>query len=208
MSTQTELAESAAKHLKRVDPVMRALIRQVGPYRLRPDRNRFKMLAFSIISQQLSVKAARTIRDRLVALTEPELVPAHIAALSHEQLRSVGLSRNKASFLHDLAAAAVDGRIVLTKIGRKDDEAVIAELIQVKGIGRWTAQMFLMFSLGRPDVLPVGDLGLRAAMRNLYGLPDLPTEAEAHEIGAPWRPYASVASWYCWRSLELAKGEA
>jgi DNA-3-methyladenine glycosylase II len=205
MPTKSETAEAAARHLKRVDPVMKSLLRQVGPYQLKTDRNRFKMLAFSIISQQLSVKAARTIRDRLVALTEAELLPAHIAAVSHEQLRGVGLSRNKANFLHDLAAAAVDGRIDLKNIGRKDDEAVIAELIQVKGIGRWTAQMFLMFSLGRPDVLPVGDLGIRAAIRNLYGLAEMPTEAQATEIGTPWRPFASVASWYCWRSLELGK---
>jgi DNA-3-methyladenine glycosylase II len=205
MPTKSETAEAAARHLKRVDPVMKSLLRQVGPYQLKTDRNRFKMLAFSIISQQLSVKAARTIRDRLVALTEAELLPAHIAAVSHEQLRGVGLSRNKANFLHDLAAAAVDGRIDLKNIGRKDDEAVIAELIQVKGIGRWTAQMFLMFSLGRPDVLPVGDLGIRAAIKNLYGLAEMPTEAQATEIGTPWRPFASVASWYCWRSLELGK---
>ncbi len=207
MPTQSDTAKAATAHLKRSDPVIGALIRQVGPYRLKTDRNRFKMLAFSIISQQLSTKAALTIRNRLVALTETELLPEHIAALSHEQLRGVGLSRNKANFLHDLAAASVDGRIALPKIGRKDDEAVIAELIQVKGIGRWTAQMFLMFSLGRPDVLPVGDLGIRAAMRNLYGLAKTPSEAEATEIGTPWRPYASVASWYCWRSLELGKAK-
>jgi DNA-3-methyladenine glycosylase II len=207
MPTRTELAKTAVSHLRRRDVVLKDVIRQVGAYELRTDKNRFKMLAFSIISQQLSTKVARTLRDRLVALTEKDLLPSHVAALSHEQLRGIGLSRNKALFLHDLAAAATDGRIRLERIGRKDDEAVIEELIQVKGIGRWTAQMFLMFSLGRPDVLPVGDLGIRVAMRNLYGLPELPSEKEAEALGAPWRPYATFASWYCWRSLDLGKKE-
>jgi DNA-3-methyladenine glycosylase II len=206
MATRDELARDASRHLSRVDPVMRALIRQVGPYRLQPDRRRFRMLAYSIVSQQLSVKAARTIRERLVALAGGDLTPDSVLRLPPDKLRSAGLSRNKAAFLHDLAAAATDGRLSLEKIGRKPDEDIITELTQVKGVGRWTAQMFLMFSLGRPDVLPVGDLGIRAAMRNLYQLPELPEERQAHEIGGPWRPYATVASWYCWRSLELPKG--
>ncbi len=203
MGTREELAAAATKHLRRADPVMRDLIQRVGPFQLKTDRQRFHMLACSIVSQQLSVKAARTIRDRLVTLAGGALLPEGVLKLEIEQLRGVGLSRNKAAFLHDLAAATNDGRVSLTKIGRKDDEAIIAELIQVKGVGRWTAQMFLMFSLGRPDVLPVGDLGIRAAMRNLYGLAELPNESVAHEIGAKWRPYATAASWYCWRSLEL-----
>ncbi len=205
MATREELAKAAVAHLRRADPVLKDVIRQVGAFKLRPDRNRFKMLAFSILSQQISVAVARTFRERLIALTEKELLPSHVAALTHEQLRAIGLSRNKALFLHDLAAAATDGRVRLDKIGRKDDEGVIAELIQVKGIGRWTAQMFLMFSLGRPDVLPVGDLGLRAAMKNLFALEELPNEKRAEELGTPWRPHATYASWYCWRSLELAK---
>ena len=203
MATREEFARRATRHLGRVDPVMRDLIRQVGPFRMKTDRRRFRMLAYSIVSQQLSTKAARTIRERLVALAGGDLTPESVLRLDIDQLRSAGLSRNKAAFLHDLSAAATDGRVALAKIGRKDDEAIITELIQVKGVGRWTAQMFLMFSLGRPDVLPVGDLGIRAAMRRLYGLAELPDEAKAHEIGAPWRPYATVASWYCWRSLEL-----
>jgi DNA-3-methyladenine glycosylase II len=203
MASREETAAAATKHLRRADPVMRDLIQRVGPFQLKPDRQRFHMLACSIVSQQLSVKAARTIRDRLVTLAGGKLVPENVLELEIEQLRGVGLSRNKAAFLHDLAVATSDGRVSLTKIGRKDDEAIIAELIQVKGVGRWTAQMFLMFSLGRPDVLPVGDLGIRAAMRKLYGLADLPNETLAQEIGAKWRPYATAASWYCWRSLEL-----
>lgn len=205
MATREEIALAATRHLRRVDPVMRALVRRVGPFRMQTDRNRFRMLACSIISQQLSTKAARTIRERLIALAGNELLPERLLQCQLEELRGVGLSRNKAAFLHDLSAAVSDGRVCLPKIARKDDEAVIAELIQVKGIGRWTAQMFLMFSLGRPDVLPVGDLGIRAAIRNLYGLAELPGEVAAHEIGSKWRPYATVASWYCWRSLELEK---
>ncbi len=208
MATREELAQAATRHLRRVDPVMRELVRRVGPFRMRTDRNRFRMLASSIVSQQLSVKAARTIRERLVALAGGDLLPERLWQCDIDALRGVGLSRNKAAFLHDLSAAVADGRLCLPKIGRKDDEAVIAELIQVKGIGRWTAQMFLMFSLGRPDVLPVGDLGIRAAIRNLYGLAELPDEDAAHEIGARWRPYATAASWYCWRSLELKQNGA
>lgn len=205
MAKRDDANKVAITHLRRSDPVMRSLIGRVGPFRMRTDRNRFRMIAYSIISQQLSVKAAGTIRARLLALAGDGLAPERILKLKLDELRGVGLSRNKAAFLHDLCAATCDGRLSLSTIGRKDDEAVIAELTQVKGVGRWTAQMFLMFSLGRPDVLPVGDLGLRAAMCNLYGLAELPDEATAHEIGAKWRPFATAASWYCWRSLELSK---
>jgi DNA-3-methyladenine glycosylase II len=128
-----------------------------------------------------------------------------IAGLKEPQLRSVGLSRQKASYLLDLAEKCLDGTVRLGGIGRLDDEAVIDMLTQVKGIGRWTAEMFLIFSLGRLDVLPVDDLGVRAAIKDLYGLDDLPDKKTCTEIAAPWRPFATIGSWYCWRSLDLKR---
>jgi DNA-3-methyladenine glycosylase II len=129
-----------------------------------------------------------------------------VAALSTQQLRAAGLSPQKTSYLHDLAAKVRDGTVRLDRVHRMSDEEVIAELIQVKGIGVWTAQMFLMFSLGRPDVFPHDDLGIRAALRKLYGLADLPRREESLAIAEPWRPYATIACWYCWRSLDLRNG--
>ena len=120
-------------------------------------------------------------------------------------LRSVGLSSQKTSYVLDLTQKALDGTLALPTIGRCSDEEVIERLVQVRGIGRWTAQMFLIFSLGRLDVFPEDDLGVRSAIRNLYGLSDLPDKATSRQIAAPWKPYATVASWYCWRSLELPK---
>jgi DNA-3-methyladenine glycosylase II len=162
------------------------------------------MLVRSILSQQLSTGAARTIRKRLEALISPGSVsPENLARLTHKQMRSAGVSGQKAEFLADLADAAITGRIQLARIGRKPDDEIIAELVQVRGIGRWTAQMFLIFALGRLDVFPDEDLGVRAAIRNLYGLSDLPDKATSNAIAQPWRPYASAASWYCWQSIDL-----
>jgi DNA-3-methyladenine glycosylase II len=172
---------------------------------LKLDRNRFRMLAGSILGQQLSVHAARTIRRRLVEMVGDDFLPAKLAAITPEQFRQCGVSTNKAMFLRDLALAVEDGRVNLRQIGRKADEEVIAELVQVKGIGRWTAQMFLIFSLGRLDVFPIADLGVRAALKSLYQLPELPDVETGEAIAARWRPYATIASWYCWRSLDLAR---
>jgi DNA-3-methyladenine glycosylase II len=141
-------------------------------------------------------------------LIAPEKVsPEVLSRLTFEQLRSAGLSSQKATYLHDLAAKVADGTVQLKTVGRKSDEEIIAELIQVKGIGRWTAQMFLIFSLGRPDVFPPDDLGIKVALRNLYGLAELPTKAEAHALAAPWTPHSTFATWYLWRSLDLAKAK-
>ncbi|MEO7403126.1 MAG: DNA-3-methyladenine glycosylase 2 family protein, partial [Burkholderiales bacterium] len=123
------------------------------------------------------------------------------------QLRAAGLSAAKASYVRDLSDAVVSGRVVLRQIARKPDEEIIEELIQVKGIGRWTAQMFLIFSLGRLDVLPVDDLGVRVAIRDLYGLVELPDNKTSERVAESWRPYASVASWYCWRSIPLQRAK-
>ena len=199
----------AARHFRKADPVIAGVVKQVGQYTLKPQRDRFDMLVRSIISQQISTSAARSIRAKLAALIAPEkMSPEVLARFSLEQLRSAGLSPQKASYLHDLAAKAADGTVRLKIIGRMGDEEVIEELIQVKGIGRWTAQMFLIFSLGRPDVFPPDDLGIKMALRNLYGLADLPTKEEAHALAAPWSPHSTFATWYLWRSLDLAKAKA
>ncbi|HEV7281000.1 MAG TPA: DNA-3-methyladenine glycosylase [Pirellulaceae bacterium] len=196
----------ALSHLKKCDPILRKTIQAAGPFTLKADRDRFGMLVRSILGQQISVAAARSIRLKLEALAgSAGLTPARLAELSHEELRGAGLSKAKALYVHDLAAKATDGTIRFDRIARRSDEEVIAELVQVKGVGVWTAQMFMIFSLGRLDVFPHDDLGVRAAIRNLYGLDELPTKAKSHEIAAPWRPYATIASWYCWRSLEVAK---
>jgi len=193
-------------HFRRHDPVLHGVIRRVGPYRLKPSRDRFGMLVRSIISQQISVGAARAIRGRLEQLVSDEgIKPAVIAGLSLQQLRSVGLSPQKASYLHDLAAKVQSGEVRLARLARWSDEEIIEELIQVKGIGRWTAQMFLIFALGRSDVFPIDDFGVRAAMTRMYGLQEPPTRADLMEIGQRWSPFASVGSWYCWRYLELVR---
>ncbi len=198
--------EDAVSHLHSADPVMSSLIHQVGPFTLRRETNRFGMLVRSIISQQISTSAARAIRARIEALVAPEApTAANLAALSDEQLRGAGLSPQKLSYLRDLCRHVDEGSVELRSIGRRSDEEIIEELTRIRGIGRWTAQMFLIFSLGRLDVLPHDDLGVRSAIRDLYGLESLPGKRECHEIAQPWRPYASVASWYCWRSGDLKK---
>jgi DNA-3-methyladenine glycosylase II len=203
MLKQTEIRK-ARRHLRSADPVMKDIIDTVGPFSLGLERNRFSMLVRSIISQQISGSAARSIRKRLLELAGPEgLKAANLARFTVEQLRSVGLSSQKASYIADLARKVNDGTVDLRQIGRLSDERVVEQLTQVKGIGRWTAQMFLIFSLGRLDVFPHDDLGVRSAIRNRYGLADLPDKETAHAIAAPWRSYATVASWYCWRSLDL-----
>jgi DNA-3-methyladenine glycosylase II len=198
--------QAARCHLRAADPVIRAMIDAVGPYTLRFERDRFGMLVRSIVSQQISTSAARAIRQRLIQLAEPAgLTADNLLRFSSDQLRAVGLSQQKADFVKDLAIQVSSGTVDLRRIGRLTDEQVIGTLTRVKGIGRWTAQMFLIFSLGRPDVFPHDDLGVRTAIRDHYGLADLPDKAVSHAIAAPWCPYASVASWYCWRSLDLAR---
>jgi len=196
-------------HFRRHDPILHGVIRRVGPYRLKPSRDRFGMLVRSIISQQISVGAARAIRGRLEELVSKQgIKPALIAALSPEQLRSVGLSPQKTSYLHDLAAKVQSGDVRLTRLARWSDEEIIEELIQVKGIGRWTAQMFLIFALGRADVFPIDDFGVRAAITRLYGLDEPPGRDALAAVGERWSPFAAIASWYCWRYLELVRNQA
>ncbi len=201
----------ARRHLRAADPVMRTVIDTVGPFTLRLERDRFGMLVRSIISQQISTGAARSIRRRLQEIAGADMTAANLARFTVDELRSVGLSPQKASYIADLARKVNEGMVDLRQIGRLSDERVVEQLTQVRGIGRWTAQMFLIFSLGRLDVFPHDDLGVRRAIRDRYGLDDLPDKQTAVAIAAPWRPYASVASWYCWRALDgnretVAKG--
>jgi DNA-3-methyladenine glycosylase II len=194
----------AVRHLRRVDRRMREIIDAVGPCTLKPRRERFAMLARSIIAQQISVAAARTINQRLVDLVRPGRLSAEaLVALSPERLKAAGVSPQKTGYLLDLATRVASGEVRLTGLSRRDDEAIIADLTKVKGIGRWTAQMFLIFSLGRPDVLAEDDLGLRSAVKRMHGLAELPTKDEFRELAAAWTPFSTVASWYCWRSHEI-----
>ncbi|QDU96361.1 DNA-3-methyladenine glycosylase family protein [Lignipirellula cremea] len=198
--------ETAQQHLRSGDPVMAAMMDAVGPFALKLEPNRFGMLVRSIISQQISTAAARSIRTRVEQHLAPQkITAAGLLACDLEQLRALGLSAQKASYLLDLAEKTEDGTVKLRSIARLDDEAIIAQLTQVKGIGRWTAQMFLIFALGRLDVFPHDDLGIRSAIRDSYQLNDLPSKQTSLEIAAPWRPFATIATWYCWRSLDVAK---
>jgi DNA-3-methyladenine glycosylase II len=193
-------------HVRTACPVMRRVIDAHGPITLRPARDRFGVLVRSIISQQISTAAARTIRTRLETHLKPNsITAAALARQTEAKLRAAGISRQKASYLVDLARKVDDGTVPLAQIGRLSDEEVIAKLTEIKGIGRWTAEMFLIFSLGRLDVLPVDDLGVRAALKNLHGLKETPSKQQCVELAAPWRPYATIGSWYCWRSLELKR---
>ena len=196
--------ERGVRHLRKSDPILRDVIRRAGPYAMKLKRDRFQALVYSILAQQISGKAAAAMRKKLEDLAGPEgLTPRRISALSFEELRGAGLSRQKASYILDLAQRVHTGTLTLDRLARCSDDTVIESLIEVKGIGVWTAHMFLIFSLGRLDVLPHGDYGVRSAIQKLYGLEDLPDRETCHRIAERWRPYASIASWYCWRSLEF-----
>jgi len=198
---------TAIKHLKK-DPVMAKIIEGTGPYRMVYGEPQFENLVRSIVSQQLSGKVARVIFARLhEAVGEPELTPAGVLRLRPERMRKLGLSAGKTLYIRELAKHTKRGTVVFEQLPELADADVIEHLTQVKGIGVWTAQMFLMFSLRRPDVLPVGDLGIRMAMKTAYGLKELPKPAEMEEIAAAWRPYATVACWYLWRTLDAPKTE-
>ena len=195
----------AQRVLLRRDPVLAALIRRHGPCgigdALRVDH--FSALVRAIVFQQLSTKAASTIHGRLVALLASGTVtPQALAAVSDAQFRSVGVSRQKAMYLRDLCDKVNSGAVVLDAVDALPDEDVIATLTKVKGIGRWTAEMFLMFRLRRPDVLPLGDLGILTAVQKAYGLRKRPTPDRLQRLGEAWKPYRSIACWYLWRSLD------
>ena len=201
----------ALAHLRRADPALGRVIARVGPCRLeaRAEGTHFEAVARAIVFQQLSGRAAGTIHGRFHALyggRAPE--PAELLATPDDALRAAGLSRQKVGYLRDLAARVDAGDVPLADIEALGDDDVIAALTRVKGVGRWTAQMFLMFRLGRPDVLPELDLGIQRAIELAYGLGRLATPAEVLAIGAPWAPWRTVASWYLWRSLENGAGQS
>ena len=201
---------AAAAHLKRADPTLARLIRRLGPCTLEPRRDgtHFDAVLRAIVYQQLSGKAAGTILGRVYAIYGDRApTPAELLATSDEALRAAGLSRQKQGYARDLAARVADGTLPVDALDAMDDEAIIAALASVKGVGRWTAQMFLMFRLGRLDVLPELDLGVQKGIQLAYGLERLPRPREVLEIGAVWAPYRSVAAWYFWRSLDNGDGQ-
>ncbi|MEO8025945.1 MAG: DNA-3-methyladenine glycosylase [Bryobacteraceae bacterium] len=193
--------KKAVEHLKSRCPRMRVVIEAVGPCRMKFLEPQFSTLARSIVFQQLSGKAASTIYGRLEAAAG-EVTPERILALRPAKMRSLGLSRAKAEYVRDLARKTRDGEVDFAALAKMTDDDAVAHLTAVKGVGVWTVHMFQIFALRRPDILPTGDLGVRSAMKKVYELEELPKPDEMIRLAAPLRPYASVASWYFWRSLD------
>jgi DNA-3-methyladenine glycosylase II len=205
MASRSDYAAAAA-HLRRVDPILGSLIKRHGTCGLATPSGEptLKRLARALVSQQLSVKAARTIFSRFLALYPGGEFPAPALVIRTpvEVLRGVGFSRQKASYLHDLCARVESGALALDALGDMTDDQVMETLTAVKGIGRWTAEMILIFHLQRPDVLPVDDVGLLRSIQRVYGLKRRPTEKQVRRLGEKWRPYRSIASWYLWADLD------
>ena len=193
----------AVAHLKKADPVLREIIERLGPCRMEFGPPEFHSLAEAIVYQQLNGKAAVTIFKRFAALAGEPLTPEGVLKLTDEQLRSVGLSKQKSAYLKDLAAKTKEGLLDFPKLPALSDEEVIKHLTQVKGIGVWTAQMFLMFTLKRENVLPTGDYGVQAAIKKHYKKRKLPNPHVMEKIAKSWEPYRSVACWYLWKSLDI-----
>src|SRR5581483_718956 len=192
----------AVNHLKRCDPVLRAIIERVGPCRIEYGPAEFASVAEAIVYQQLNGKAAATIFNRFADLAGRPLTAAGILKLTDEQMRSVGLSKQKSAYLKDLAEKTASGLLDFSRLSQLADEEVIKHLTQVKGIGVWTAHMFLIFSLRRPNVLPIGDYGVQMAVKKHYRKRNLPKPKDMEKIAKAWEPYRSVACWYMWRSLD------
>jgi DNA-3-methyladenine glycosylase II len=192
---------AAVRHLAASHPALARVVKAIGPCTIRPDPDLFAVLVRTVISQQISTKAARSIGQRLLAaLGRRGLTPAAVLALADEALRAAGLSAAKRRSIRALAAAAADGTLDLAALPRMDDAAVRAALLPIHGIGPWSVDMILIFGLGRLDVLPVGDLGLRMGVKELYGLAAPPGPRELEELAEAWRPYRTIATWYFWRS--------
>lgn len=203
--SETLNGAAAVRHLKKNDPVMAEVIKKMGPFKGWPASvgTHFDAVARSIVFQQLSGKAAGTIHGRFHGLyggRPPS--PSELAETSDEKLRSVGLSRQKSAYLKDLGARVASGEVPIETLHELTDDEIVAALTQVKGIGRWTAQMFMMFRLGRPDVLPDLDLGIQKGIQRAYHLRKLPSPDRVKKIGAKWAPYRTVASWYLWRYVD------
>jgi DNA-3-methyladenine glycosylase II len=210
VGAQMDRQASEIRHLSKTDPVMKRLIRDIGPYRLTPRMRRspFESLARAIAYQQLHEKAAESILRRFVALfpTGRFPQPDDLLALNEQAIRGAGFSQAKVAALRDLAAKTLDGTVPTGAIVRKlDDEAIIERLIVVRGIGRWTVEMLLIFQLGRPDVLPVDDFGVRNGFRIAYGRRSMPLPKEVRRYGERWKPYRTAAAWYLWRAADRAK---
>lgn len=202
-----DLIVAATAYLSDVDPVMRATIERVGPCTLQPDPDVFGALIDAIISQQISIKAADAIMARVrAALPEGKVTPETLSAFDFERLRALGLSTPKTRYIQNLIEHVSSGQLQLEQLAELDDEEVIEQLTAVKGIGRWTAEMCLIFTLGRPDVWPVDDLGLVDGVRSAYQLSERPTKQDLRARGEAWRPYRTFATWYMWglRRLDMA----
>jgi DNA-3-methyladenine glycosylase II len=196
-----ETFAKARRHLSRKDARLKRIIARVGPCTLQPNSDHFGLLVRSIVSQQISTKAALAIHHRLSAAVGRPIRPGAILKATDDDLRAAGLSQGKTRSLRDLAEKCVSKQVRLKQLAELDNEAVIEQLIPVRGIGRWTAEMFLIFGLGRLDVLPVADFGLRSGMRREHGLDELPSAALLRELTAGWAPYRSIGTWYIWRSF-------
>ncbi|MGA8152964.1 MAG: DNA-3-methyladenine glycosylase [Terriglobales bacterium] len=193
----------AINHLKKSDPVLRAIIEKVGAYRIEYGPPEFHSLAEAIVYQQLNGKAAVTIFNRFADLAGKPLTPEGVLKVTAQQMRAAGLSKQKASYLRDMAERAASGQLDFSKLNEHSDEEVIQHLTQVKGVGVWTAQMFLIFTLRRPNVLPTGDFGVQSAIKKYYKKRLMPKPAVMEKIARPWEPYRSIACWYLWRSLDI-----
>ena len=194
--------KEAIQHLKQSDPVLSGIIDRVGDYGIEFRDPDFETLVKSIVYQQLSGRVANVIFGRLAKAAGGKLTPENVLKLRPGRMRALGLSGQKTAYIRDLARHTRDGRVDFAALLDLPDEAVIERLTEVKGVGVWTAHMFLIFALRRTDVLPLGDLGIRAAIRKAYGFAELPEAGEMEALAARWRPYCTVASWYLWRSLE------
>jgi DNA-3-methyladenine glycosylase II len=206
MAKRVAKKTEALKHLVVADARLAATIKSVGAHEIKLRKDPFQSLVEAIIYQQLAGRAADAIYGRFIKIHGRFPRPVQLLATRDSKLRSVGLSARKIEYLKDLASRVSDGRLKLNLLPEMTDEQVVGQLVQVKGIGRWTAEMFLIFCLGRQDVLPVGDLGLRKAIQKAYSLTELPTPASMRDIAQLWKPYSSVATWYMWKSLEKFKG--
>ncbi|HEX7287470.1 MAG TPA: DNA-3-methyladenine glycosylase [Candidatus Angelobacter sp.] len=195
--------KKAVSHLKKSDVILASIIERVGPYRITYREPTFEALARAIVFQQLSTKAARTIYGRLEEAAGGRITPVAIRALSVGEMRRAGLSKQKIGYIRDLAEHASSGKVDFDRLPEMQDEEVIAVLTDIKGVGVWTAHMFLLFALRRPNVLAVGDLGVRTAIQRHYKKRKLPTPQQIEKLAVAWHPYCSVACWYLWRSLEL-----
>ena len=199
--------KKALDHLTKADVILGSIIVRVGPCKLAYRDPTFEMLTRAIVFQQLSTKAARTIYGRLEEAAGGKLTPEAIQNMSVGDMQRAGLSRQKLNYIRDLAEHALSGKVDFAKLPGMSDDEVIAVLTDIKGIGVWTAHMFLLFSLRRPNILPVGDLGVRMAIQKAYKKRKLPTPKQIEQIAKGWHPYCSYAAWYLWRSLELPKDE-